>query len=310
MCLSYLDYVTLSTPAAKLFGRLPCAHSASPGAIPTIFARIAGSASCRVSKSLDAILARLPDAKKSGIHWRARCPAHADSTPSLQIGEGARGVLLRCWAGCELREIAAALQIKLTDLFDDANTPRPVAVRESKPVGAAEIEAAVASHLRRILDAEVKRLGYEPPTTLKHVNTARMAAGRVLGVVLSPVRPEWWESATPHEDDPLWPIYCERALQEITRERHGLDADISAASQVERDDAMLRAASWIRAEAKCSCGKCSQCRARVRCEAIQRDIDARKGPVNFLPSRQPSLQGLAACRQDLWVTIAPGRRVD
>jgi len=49
--------------------------------------------------------------------WTARCPSHEDRSPSLSIVEGERGVLLRCWAGCELTEITAALGLSIRDLF-------------------------------------------------------------------------------------------------------------------------------------------------------------------------------------------------
>ncbi len=65
--------------------------------------------------------------------WSARCPAHADNNPSLAIQEGERGLLVKCWAGCTLDAIAAALGIRVADMFFDAPTPhgqRPIA----KPV--------------------------------------------------------------------------------------------------------------------------------------------------------------------------------
>ncbi len=43
--------------------------------------------------------------------WIARCPAHADRTPSLHVTEGARGtILLRCFAGCDQRAVLDALR--------------------------------------------------------------------------------------------------------------------------------------------------------------------------------------------------------
>lgn len=37
--------------------------------------------------------------------WSARCPAHADKSPSLTIAEGDKGMLVKCWAGCSLQAI-------------------------------------------------------------------------------------------------------------------------------------------------------------------------------------------------------------
>ena len=50
--------------------------------------------------------------------WTARCPAHADRTPSLAIRVTADGtVLLKCFAGCNVADITRAIGIQLSDLF-------------------------------------------------------------------------------------------------------------------------------------------------------------------------------------------------
>ncbi len=56
--------------------------------------------------------------------WSARCPAHADKTPSLSITEGERGLLLKCWSGCTIIEITSALGLRVSDLFYDAPVSR------------------------------------------------------------------------------------------------------------------------------------------------------------------------------------------
>ena len=53
--------------------------------------------------------------------WMACCPAHDDRSPSLSIKEGERGLLIRCWAGCDLRQIAQALGLRVSDFFFDNN---------------------------------------------------------------------------------------------------------------------------------------------------------------------------------------------
>jgi len=56
--------------------------------------------------------------RRSGHGYLAVCPAHEDRTPSLSIAAGDDGrVLLRCWAGCETRDIVAALGLTWSDLF-------------------------------------------------------------------------------------------------------------------------------------------------------------------------------------------------
>jgi len=51
--------------------------------------------------------------------WRACCPAHGGSNPSaLSIGVGdGDAVLLKCWHGCSVDEVAQALGLELSDLF-------------------------------------------------------------------------------------------------------------------------------------------------------------------------------------------------
>lgn len=54
---------------------------------------------------------------RAGATWMARCPAHDDSTPSLSISAGKDGkVLVRCHAGCDQRDVIAALSER--DLWD------------------------------------------------------------------------------------------------------------------------------------------------------------------------------------------------
>ncbi|OAI47498.1 hypothetical protein AYO43_04395 [Nitrospira sp. SCGC AG-212-E16] len=63
--------------------------------------------------------------------WSARCPAHADKSPSLTIAEGDKGLLVKCWAGGSLQEVCASLGIEQRDLFYDARDPDPARRRES-----------------------------------------------------------------------------------------------------------------------------------------------------------------------------------
>lgn len=59
---------------------------------------------------LEVVLDRLRNPKKTRNGFSACCPAHNDSSPSLHIAEGAdRRVLLKCFAGCDYREIMLAI---------------------------------------------------------------------------------------------------------------------------------------------------------------------------------------------------------
>lgn len=107
------------------------------------------------------VLSRLDAVRRTGSGWCARCPAHADRTPSLSIHEGERGVLLRCFAECALADICEGMNLAPKDLFYDASTPRgqrpaPKPIRKDPRSTAFQFElAALDLRLRaeRIFDA-------------------------------------------------------------------------------------------------------------------------------------------------------------
>jgi DNA primase len=56
-------------------------------------------------------VARALGGHRAGATWMARCPVHDDRSPSLSISAGKDGkVLVRCHAGCDQRDLIAALQ--------------------------------------------------------------------------------------------------------------------------------------------------------------------------------------------------------
>ena len=103
------------------------------------------------------LLSRLDSVLSRGTgRYSARCPAHADRSPSLAIKEGDRGLLVKCWAGCTLDEITAALGIQVGDLFFDKPTthgsrPTPKPIRFDRRVLSFQFELAA---LDRRLRAE------------------------------------------------------------------------------------------------------------------------------------------------------------
>jgi hypothetical protein len=67
---------------------------------------------------IELLLAKLPDAKKTGNGWSAKCPAHDDRRASLSISQGDNGgALLHCHAGCETSAVVAALGMSMSDLM-------------------------------------------------------------------------------------------------------------------------------------------------------------------------------------------------
>ncbi|WP_347264293.1 toprim domain-containing protein [Nitrobacter sp.] len=88
---------------------------------------------------------------RAGATWMARCPAHDDSRPSLSISAGRHGkVLVRCHAGCDQRDLIAALSKRaLWDATSKchggiARKHRKKLEREPDPYAKARTEAALA----------------------------------------------------------------------------------------------------------------------------------------------------------------------
>src|SRR5271155_3641464 len=48
--------------------------------------------------------------RRSGTWWRCRCPVHGSAGASLAVRDGERGLIVRCWAGCQSRDVLAALR--------------------------------------------------------------------------------------------------------------------------------------------------------------------------------------------------------
>jgi putative DNA primase/helicase len=67
---------------------------------------------------VNAVLERLQRVKKSRKGWTARCPSHDDNKNSLSICEGdEHRILLKCFAGCGIKDIVRALGLEMRDLF-------------------------------------------------------------------------------------------------------------------------------------------------------------------------------------------------
>lgn len=56
------------------------------------------------------IAAVLGGAHRSGGWWRCRCPVHDSRGATLALRDGARALIVKCWAGCDPRDVLAALR--------------------------------------------------------------------------------------------------------------------------------------------------------------------------------------------------------
>lgn len=117
-----------------------------------------------MNKNLEDVLSRLQKVRGRNGNWVACCPAHKDRSPSMTIRETPDGkILMHCFAGCSISEIANAIGINLSDLFP----PRDDAAHYSKPAR----QRFIASDLLKVI-------GFE--ATVVSVCASNIAAGKKL----------------------------------------------------------------------------------------------------------------------------------
>ena len=79
-----------------------------------------------VNRVLDALKQMGGEVNREGSgKWKAHCPTHVDSNPSLSISEGSDGrSLIRCHAGCSAEDIVSSLGLEISDLFEKKYTKK------------------------------------------------------------------------------------------------------------------------------------------------------------------------------------------
>jgi hypothetical protein len=66
------------------------------------------------------LLSRLDGVRGRNGSWSAKCPAHADRSPSLSVKELPDGrILMHCFGGCGTDAILGVLGLAMTDLFPE-----------------------------------------------------------------------------------------------------------------------------------------------------------------------------------------------
>lgn len=128
---------------------------------------------------IEKILSRLECVKKTGAQkWIARCPAHDDKRPSLNVREVDDGTLLiRCWSGCGATDVVEAVGLRLSDLFPRTNeTRRPLRSAERwiprDALGGVALEALVVC-------VAGEQLMAGNPLTRDALDRVALAAGRL-----------------------------------------------------------------------------------------------------------------------------------
>lgn len=68
----------------------------------------------------DELLRNLSNVRRNSNGWLALCPAHDDRKQSLSIRETDGRILLKCFAACDVKNIVAALNLEMEDLFGES----------------------------------------------------------------------------------------------------------------------------------------------------------------------------------------------
>jgi putative DNA primase/helicase len=134
------------------------------------------------------IAAALGGAQRSGKWWRCRCPVHASRGATLALRDGKRALIVKCWAGCDPRDVLAELRRRGLIGGDAANDPvrSSPAIDERDRAGEAR-KTAIAC---RIWDAagkvqgspvadylRARQITNAPPDTLRYAPALRRRDG-------------------------------------------------------------------------------------------------------------------------------------
>ena len=108
------------------------------------------------------LLARLDKVKRTGPGtWTSRCPAHDDRGPSLAVREIEDGrILIHCFAGCDVHDVLAAVDLTFGDLFPEKITHH--AKSERRPFPASDVLRCISFEVMVVAAAAVALLAGEP----------------------------------------------------------------------------------------------------------------------------------------------------
>jgi hypothetical protein len=125
-------------------------------------------------------IARALGGRWSGAWWSCRCPAHDDRSPSLSIRDGDRRLIVRCWGGCDPRDVLAELRRR--GLLDGPAEYRPLlapvvraddSVRQIKIAGRIWDAAGDARGSPVAAYIAARGISLSPPCTLRYAPSLR-----------------------------------------------------------------------------------------------------------------------------------------
>jgi hypothetical protein len=138
---------------------------------------------------IDRLLSRLERVKATGPgKWSASCPGplhnHGDRSPSLSIATGDDGrALLRCFTGCEVSAIVAAIGLELSDLFPPrlATHAGPIPGYQRPKISDRDLLAVIRREVSIVATAGEEMLN--GPLALPDLERLRTAVRRLFGVL-------------------------------------------------------------------------------------------------------------------------------
>lgn len=138
---------------------------------------------------IDKLLGRLERVKATGPgKWSASCPGplhnHGDRSPSLSIATGDDGrALLRCFTGCEVSAIVAAIGLELSDLFPPrpAHHDRPFPGYQRPKISDRDLLEIIRREVAIIATAGEELIA--GPLSLPDLERLRTAVRRLFGVL-------------------------------------------------------------------------------------------------------------------------------
>lgn len=129
--------------------------------------------------SASRLIDRLEGVRATGPgRWIAKCPAHEDRSPSLNVREVEDGtVLVKCFAGCGASDVVGAVGLEFRDLFPE----RPAEIRRKSSrawMDARDVVAAIATDCE-ILAIAASDITEGRPISKDDADRIARAAGRI-----------------------------------------------------------------------------------------------------------------------------------
>lgn len=150
----------------------------------------------------DDVASLLEGARRSSGGWVARCPTHADKSPSLSVHNGKKGTIIHCHAACRTVDICAELGIKMAQLFPD--------YKANGNGGGSSIDGMLREMVKK------SRVDTYVPETL----------GAVMGMAFTGEHEDWFRAYELHADlmdlefntaFKMWGIVADTAVREYLR---------------------------------------------------------------------------------------------